>query len=87
MTAATVPISKGPADDVTSLLRIINMVRNGEAVTRPEIAKATGLGRGVIAQRIDRAIRLGYLSEGAVGASSGGRRPGRFASVLNEGSL
>lgn len=75
MTAATVPISKGPADDVTSLLRIINMVRNGEAVTRPEIAKATGLGRGVIAQRIDRAIRLGYLSEGAVGASSGGRRP------------
>ena len=35
-------------DEVTSLLRIVNMVRTGDASTRPEIGRVTGLGRGVV---------------------------------------
>ncbi len=71
-------------DEVTSLLRIVNMVRTGEASTRPEIGRLTGLGRGVVTQRVDRAIEMGYLEDGEFGPSSGGRAPRtlRFRSEL-----
>lgn len=62
-------------DEMTSLLRIVNMVRSGEATTRPEIGRVTGLGRGVVTQRVDHAIELGYLEDGEFGPSSGGRAP------------
>lgn len=62
-------------DEMTSLLRIVNMVRKGEAMTRPEIGRVTGLGRGVVTQRVDYAIQLGYLEDGEFGPSSGGRAP------------
>lgn len=62
-------------DEVTSLLRIVNMVRTGEATTRPEIGRVTGLGRGVVTQRVDQAIEMGYLEDGEFGPSSGGRAP------------
>jgi predicted NBD/HSP70 family sugar kinase len=62
-------------DEVTSLLRIVNLVRTGEATTRPEIGKVTGLGRGVVSQRVEQAIAIGFLGDGEFGASSGGRMP------------
>ncbi len=62
-------------DEMTSLLRIVNMVRTGDATTRPEIGRVTGLGRGVVTQRVDHAIELGYLQDGEFGPSSGGRAP------------
>ncbi|MGN7947120.1 ROK family protein [Microbacterium sp. 22215] len=62
-------------DEVTSLLRIVNLVRTGEALTRPEIGRLTGLGRGVVAQRVDHAIAAGFLEDGEYAPSSGGRAP------------
>lgn len=62
-------------DEVTSLLRIVNLVRTGEAATRPDIGRLTGLGRGVVTQRVDAAIEMGYLEDGEFGPSSGGRAP------------
>ena len=62
-------------DEVTSLLRIVNLVRTGEATTRPEIGRVTGLGRGVVTQRVDQAIGMGFLADGEYGPSSGGRAP------------
>ncbi|GAA4782996.1 ROK family protein [Microbacterium gilvum] len=62
-------------DEVTSLLRIVNLVRTGEATTRPEIGRLTGLGRGVVSQRVDRAIDAGFLEDAELGPSSGGRAP------------
>ena len=62
-------------DEVTSLLRIVNMVRSGHAVTRPEIGRITGLGRGVVTQRVDQAIQMGFLEDAEFGLSSGGRAP------------
>lgn len=62
-------------DELTSLLRIVNMVRTGEATTRPEIGRVTGLGRGVVTQRVDEAIEIGYLEDGEFAPSSGGRAP------------
>ncbi len=62
-------------DEVTSLLRIVNLVRTGEAHTRPEIGRVTGLGRGVVTQRVEAAIAMGYLEDAEFGPSSGGRAP------------
>lgn len=62
-------------DELTSLLRIVNLVRLCEAETRPQISAVTGLGRGVVTQRVEQAIAMGYLEEGEVGPSSGGRAP------------
>lgn len=62
-------------DEVTSLLCIVNMVRSGDASTRPEIGRITGLGRGVVTQRVDQAIEMGFLEDGEFGPSSGGRAP------------
>ncbi len=75
-------------DEVTSLLRIVNLVRTGDATTRPEIGKVTGLGRGVVSQRVDQAIQFGFLGEGDFGASSGGRAPRtlRFRAERDESS-
>jgi predicted NBD/HSP70 family sugar kinase len=62
-------------DEVTTLLRIVNLVRLGEAVTRPEIGRATGLGRGVVTQRVEQAMEKGYLEEGDLALPTGGRAP------------
>jgi predicted NBD/HSP70 family sugar kinase len=62
-------------DEVTSLLRIVNLVRLGEATTRPELVRATGLGRGVVAQRVDQAMEMGYLEDGEFAHPAGGRAP------------
>lgn len=62
-------------DELTSLLRIVNMVRSGDATTRPEIGRLTGLGRGVVTQRVDQAIEMGYLEDAEYAPSSGGRAP------------
>lgn len=62
-------------DEVTSLLRIVNLVRTSEATTRPEIGRVTGLGRGVVTQRVDQAIDMGFLADAEFGPSSGGRAP------------
>ncbi|MFC9351835.1 ROK family protein [Arthrobacter sp. NPDC057013] len=74
-------------DEVTSLLRIVNLVRTGEATTRPEIGKVTGLGRGVVSQRVDQAISIGFLGDGEFGASSGGRAPRTLRFRAEQGRL
>jgi predicted NBD/HSP70 family sugar kinase len=62
-------------DEVTTLLRIVNLVRLGEATTRPEIGRVTGLGRGVVSQRVDQAMEKGYLEDGEFADPAGGRAP------------
>lgn len=74
-------------DEVTSLLRIVNLVRTGEASTRPEIGRVTGLGRGVVTQRVDQAIEMGFLADAEFGPSSGGRAPRTLRFRSEEGRI
>lgn len=53
--------------------RLINLVRTGRAVTRPALEQETGLGRKVVAQRVQHAIDVGLLEDGDLAPSSGGR--------------
>ncbi|MGY1812353.1 ROK family protein [Blastococcus sp. SYSU D00820] len=57
--------------------RLINLVRTGQAVTRPALEQETGLGRKVVAQRVQQAIDVGLLEDGDL-APSGGGRPSRL---------
>ena len=56
--------------------RLINLVRTGQAVTRPALEAESGLSRKVVAQRVQQAIDLGLLADGDL-APSGGGRPSR----------
>lgn len=57
--------------------RLINLVRTGQAMTRPELEQRTGIGRKVVTQRVQQAIDVGLLEDGDF-APSGGGRPSRL---------
>jgi predicted NBD/HSP70 family sugar kinase len=87
MTAESTLRFGAQTDEGTSLLRIVNLVRTGEAITRPELGKLTGLGRGVVSQRVDQAIKMGLLADGEFGASSGGRQPRKLRFRAEQGMI
>src|SRR5688572_25114635 len=55
-----------------SLLRLI---RNGEAVTRADLVRRTGLARSTVAQRLDALLAHELVYEAGDSASTGGRPP------------
>ena len=55
-----------------SLLRLI---RNGEAVTRADLVRRTGLARSTVAQRLDALLAHQSSTRPAEVASTGGRPP------------
>ncbi|MEU4896428.1 ROK family protein [Streptomyces sp. NPDC044780] len=59
--------------DHQTLSLILSMIRSGSAVTRPDLSRGTGLGRTIITQRVDHAIRAGLVVEGEPAPSTGGR--------------
>ena len=63
------------AEIVDSLVAVLDVVRHDTARTRPEIIRRTGLGRGVVVQRVEELIGRGLLVEAGLGPSSGGRAP------------
>jgi glucokinase-like ROK family protein len=61
-----------------SLLQVLAAVRTGGARSRQDVVLLTGLGRGVVAQRVDDLFAVGLLCERGTGPSTGGRPPRRF---------
>src|SRR3954470_16765452 len=55
-----------------SLLRLI---RDGEAVTRADLVRRTGLARSTVAQRLDALLAHELVYEAGGSASTGGRPP------------
>ncbi len=64
-----------PGEILDSLVAVLDVVRHDAAHTRPEIIRRTGLGRGVVVQRVGELVDRGLLVEGGLGPSSGGRAP------------
>jgi predicted NBD/HSP70 family sugar kinase len=58
---------------------ILDLVRNGHATTRGDLAAKTGLARSTIAQRVDTLLASELLVPGTDGASTGGRPPTTLA--------
>lgn len=63
----------GSPGQVDSLVTVLDLVRSVSATTRPAIARASGLGRNVVTQRVAQLLDSGLLTEGALGISTGGR--------------
>lgn len=58
---------------------LFQLLRDGKARTRAELASTTGLARSTVASRIDALISSGFVGVAGEAASSGGRPPSRFA--------
>lgn len=74
-------------DQLDGLVTVLDLVRAGSASTRTELAQASGLGRNTVADRVDRLLESGLLSEGAPGASTGGRAARRLSFVADAGRI
>jgi glucokinase-like ROK family protein len=60
-------------DQVDDLIRLLMLMRSGEANTRPELSRRSGLGRAAVSQRLSELIDSGLVREGQLGRSTGGR--------------
>src|SRR5690606_30349574 len=54
---------------------VLKLIRDGEAVTRAELARQTGLARSTVAQRVDALLEHDFVIEAGGSASTGGRPP------------
>src|SRR5215218_1168106 len=52
---------------------VLRLIRDGEAVTRADLARHTGLARSTVAQRVDALLAHELVYEAGGGASTGGR--------------
>ena len=68
-----------PADQLDSLVAVLNAIRSGLARTRPELVEHLGFGRNLVAQRVERLLEAQLLVEGSPGRSTGGRAPRALA--------
>ncbi|MFF0729140.1 ROK family protein [Streptomyces sp. NPDC004134] len=57
--------------------RLLRLIRSGEAPTRAELQRATGLSRSTVGLRLDQLFRAGWIREVA-GTSTGGRPSARL---------
>ncbi|TKG71319.1 ROK family protein [Prauserella endophytica] len=57
-----------------SYARLLDLVRTGQADTRPALSERTGLGRTAITQRTTTLLDAGLLEEGDLNPSTGGRQ-------------
>jgi predicted NBD/HSP70 family sugar kinase len=58
---------------------VFDLLRNGRAWTRAELAQTTGLARSTVAARVEELMRLGLVTPVGGGTSTGGRPPSLFS--------
>lgn len=76
------PGKEGSLQDAGTLSRagdLFQLLRDGQARTRAELALTTGLARSTVASRIDALMHSGLVGPAGEASSSGGRPPSRFA--------
>src|SRR3954465_7266733 len=71
-------LTVGDGSDPTSPTgagRVLSLIRDGEAVTRADLARRTGLARSTVAQRVEALPPHHLVYEDGGAASTGGRPP------------
>lgn len=66
---------------------ILELIRSGEATTKPELVRSSHLARNVVTDRVERLQQLGIIQEGALGPSTGGRAPRSLELVRDAGHV
>ena len=62
-------------NEAQTLSSLLNFLRSTGASARPDISRATGLSRTLVAKYVDLAMEQGLAMEGDFGTSTGGRAP------------
>lgn len=75
----TVPANPDSGGNLARAGDLFQLLRDGKARTRAELALTTGLARSTVAARIDALIASGLVGAAGEANSSGGRPPSRFA--------
>lgn len=78
-TTAQGPDSSGQSYGYSRAGDVFQLLRDGRARTRAELAETTGLARSTVAARIDSLTAAGLIGPAGEAVSSGGRPPSRFA--------
>ena len=76
-----------PDEVLDALVTVLDEVRLGRSRSRSELVARTGLGRAIVARRVQELIDRGLLSEGEVGPSTGGRPPRQLAFCADAGHV
>ncbi|HJV98980.1 MAG TPA: ROK family transcriptional regulator [Arthrobacter sp.] len=79
LTSGTAPANTDNAGNLARAGDLFQLLRDGKARTRAELALTTGLARSTVAARIDALIASGLVGAAGEANSSGGRPPSRFA--------
>src|SRR6476469_1780975 len=80
---------RGPVPDevLDDLVTVLDESRLGRSRSRSELVARTGLGRAIVARRVQELIDRGLVTEGAVGPSTGGRPPRQLAFRADAGHV
>ncbi len=62
-----------PEEVLDGLVAVLDEIRLGRSRSRPELIARTGLGRAIVARRVEDLIERGLVAEGVPGPSTGGR--------------
>src|ERR687893_2906050 len=71
-------VTAGRSRDPTSATgagRVLSLIRDGQAVTRADLARQTGLARSTVAQRVEALLAHRLVYEAGGSTSTGGRPP------------
>jgi glucokinase-like ROK family protein len=68
-----------PDEVLDALVVVLDEIRHGFSRSRAELVTRTGLGRAIVARRVQELIDRGLVVEGELGPSTGGRPPRHLA--------
>ena len=84
MVTASPPL---PEEVLDGLVAVLDEIRFGRSRSRAELVARTGLGRAIVARRVQELIDRGLVTEGAPGPSTGGRPPRQIAFHADAGHV
>jgi len=76
-----------PDEVLDDLVAVLDEIRLGRSRSRSELASRTGLGRAIVARRVQDLLDRGLVTEGEVGPSTGGRPPRQLAFRADAGHV
>ena len=76
-----------PDEVLDAFVTVLDEIRLGRSRSRSELVARTGLGRAIVARRVQELIDRGLVTEGAVGPSTGGRPPRQLAFRADAGHV
>ncbi|NMR21485.1 ROK family protein [Cellulomonas fimi] len=76
-----------PTEIVDGLVSVLGLIRSGAARTRPELVRASGLGRSVVTERVARLLEQGVVVESGTAPSTGGRAARELALSAHAGVI